>query len=397
MALTPTSVTGGSLSMRDMVLLTSLQTTKGAINTSPVFEPVRRISGALTKKVNWSQSENLNQGYNPNDQIKGSSELTCAFESATSKQAIRYIIEALYAAETTYSLTAATFATLVNGFTVPAAAYAALSVGDGFWISGTTNPLNSGFYFVASKSGGTTIVTTIAPAATEAAGASVTLKSNRYTNANNAYYRTFQNAVTDLSAGGDNISRLTGYDGIPNSATLSIAEEGETKTSMEYMVEREVAGYAAIAGQTVTAMPTDATVSAVGGVLAFYVNGLLNTCTVKSMELSLALNQEGDNAAGCGMRYARGTPEFSGSVAVRTDKSNPFVWRNYSFDGTRVAIAARISHGNGEESTIVVRRAVVTEAEPDVGSVIANTEASYAAELDQTIGHAVAVYTNWTV
>ena len=115
------------------------------------------------------------------------------------------------------------------------------------------------------------------------------------------------------------------------------------------------------------------------------------------MELSLAFNQEGDNAAGCGMRYARGTPEFSGSVAVRTDKSNPFVWRNYSFDGTRVAIAARISHGNGEESTIVVRRAVVTEAEPDVGSVIANTEASYQAELDQTLGHAVAVYTNWTV
>ena len=396
MALTPTAVANSALSKRDTVLLTSLQTNYGAINTSPVFETVRRVSGGTIKKVNYTQSGEIVAGYNPQNQVQSGIDLTCAFETEASKQTIKYLIEALYAEDTSYTNTASTFASLVNGFTVPAATYAALSAGDGFWVNGFANTLISGFYFVASKNGGTTIVTTIAPVATEAAGASVTIKSNKHLNSNDPYYRTFQTATTDLSTVSD-VSRHTVYDAIPNTGSVSIPEEGAVTGSFEYMAEREVSGYEAIAGQTVTAAPTDLVVSAVDGVKAFYVNGLSATCIMKSMDVSISLAQAGDNAAACGKRYSRGTPEFTGSAVLRALRDAPFTWRNYAHGGTRVSVACRMSHGGADETVIVFTRCVVTEATPDLDADIVTTSASFSAELDTTLGYSVGVFTNWTV
>ena len=396
MALTPTAVANSALSKRDTVLLTSLQTNYGAINTSPVFETVRRVSGGTIKKVNYTQSGEIVAGYNPQNQVQSGIDLTCAFETEASKQTIKYLIEALYAEDTSYTNTASTFASLVNGFTVPAATYAALSAGDGFWVNGFANTLISGFYFVASKSGGTTIVTTIAPVATEAAGASVTIKSNKHLNSNDPYYRTFQTATTDLSTVSD-VSRHTVYDAIPNTGSVSIPEEGAVTGSFEYMAEREVSGYEAIAGQTVTAAPTDLVVSAVDGVEAFYVNGVSATCLMKSLDLSISLAQAGDNAAACGKRYSRGTPEFTGSAVLRALRDAPFTWRNYAHGATRVSVACRMSHGGTDETVIVFTRCVVTEATPDLDADIVTTSASFSAELDTTLGYSVGVFTNWTV
>lgn len=54
-------------------------------------------------------------------------------------------------------------------------------------------------------------------------------------------------------------------------------------------------------------------------------------------------------------------------------------------------------HGNGDESAIVFRQAIITEATmPDGNGAVANTEASFVCEKDSAADVTVAVYTNWS-
>jgi hypothetical protein len=397
MALTPTTVGDGLLGGGDFRVGKSLQTAYGAINATPVFVPVRRRSGRPAKAVGYTQDETVTEGYQGQEQIQDTTDLTVSIEASATKQSIGFLVEAIYAAETIYTLTAATFAAVANGFTVPAAAYAALSVGDGFWVTGFAGSTINGFYIVGSKTGGTTIVTTVAPAATEAAGASVTLKSNKYVNANNAYYNAFQTRATDLSKVGS-LDYHTLYDAVANTFSMEIGETGIITASSEYLAEREVAGTALISGQTYAAAATDRALSAVQSVQAFYVNELPATCKMKSMSLSVANNQQGDDAAGCSKRYTRGAFEVTGSTVVRSMKSNPFVWRDYYWNGTRVSCGVRVSHGNGDETYIVMSQLVVTESTMDDGNnAIANSQASFTAEGHAATNSTIRVYTNYAV
>lgn len=395
MALTPTVVNDGLLGGGDFRVGKSLQTTYGAINANPVFTPVRRRSGRPAKAIGYTQDETVTDGYQGQEQIQDTTDLTVNIEASATKQSIQFLLEAMYAQETLYSLTAATFAAVANGFTVPAAAYAALSVGDGFWITGFANTAINGFYIVGSKTGGTTIVTNQAPAATEAAGASVTLRSNKYVNANNPYYNTFQTRATDLSKTAD-IDHHTLYDAIPNSFAMEIGETGIITSTVEYVAEREVAGTDAISGQTYGAAPTDRALSAVQNVEDFYVNGLPATCVMKSLSLSVNNNQQGDDAAGCSKRFTRGAFEVAGSTVVRSMKSNPFTWRDYAYNGVRVEVGVRLSHGNGDETYIVMPQLVVTENTMDDGNnTIANSQASFTAEGNAATNSTIRVYRNW--
>jgi len=397
MALTPTVVGDGLLGGGDFRVGKSLQTTYGAVNATPVFVPVRRRSGRPAKAVGYTQDETVTEGYQGQEQIQDTTDLTVSIEASATKQSIAFLVEAIYATETIYTLTATTFAAVVNGFTVPAAAYAALSVGDGFWVTGFAGATINGFYIVGSKTGGTTIVTTVSPAATEATGASVTLKSNKYINANNAYYNAFQTRATDLSKAGS-IDYHTLYDAVANTFSMEIGETGIITASSEYLAEREVAGTALISGQTYAAAATDRALSAVQNVQAFYVNELPATCKMKSLSLSVANNQQGDDAAGCSKRYTRGAFEVTGSTVVRSMKSNPFVWRDYYWNGTRVSAGVRVSHGNGDETYIVMSQLVVNENTMDDGNnAIANSQASFKAEGHATTNSTIRVYTNYAV
>jgi len=211
-------------------------------------------------------------------------------------------------------------------------------------------------------------------------GASVTLKSNKYINANNAYYNTFQTRATDLSKT-DDIDYHTLYDAVANTFSMEIGETGIITASSEYLAEREVAGTAAISGQSYEAAATDRALSAVQNVEDFYANDLPATCIMKSLSISVANNQQGDDAAGCSKRYTRGAFEVTGSTVVRSMKSNPFIWRDYSWNGSRVSIGVRLSHGNGDETYITMSQVGVTEAPQDDGNnAIANSQASFTAE-----------------
>jgi hypothetical protein len=395
MALTPTTVGDGLLGGGDFRVGKSLQTAYGAVNASPVFTPVRRRSGRPAKAIGYTTDETVSDSYQGQEQIQDTTDLTVSIEASATKQSIDFLLEAIYADETLYTVTASTFAALADGFTVTAAAYAALSVGDGFWISGFADDSIDGFYIVEEKDVSNKIVTTIAPPDTEAAGASVTLTSNKYVNANEPYYSAFQTRATDLGKAGD-IDYHTIYDAISNSFSMEIGETGIVTASVEYLAEREVSGTASISGQTYASAATDRAISAVQNIEDFYANGLAATCIMKSLSLSVNNNQQADDAAGCTKRFTRGAFEVTGSTVVRSMRSNPFVWRDYYWNGTRVEIAVRISHGSGQETYIVFPQAVVTENEMDDGNnAIANSSASFGCEHHAASNSTVRVYRNW--
>jgi hypothetical protein len=119
---------------------------------------------------------------------------------------------------------------------------------------------------------------------------------------------------------------------------------------------------------------------------------------MKSMSLSVANNQQGDDAAGCSKRYTRGAFEVTGSTVVRSMKSSPFVWRDYYWNGTRVSAGVRVSHGNGDETYIVMSQLVVTENTMDDGNnAIANSQASFTAEGHAATNSTIRIYTNYAV
>jgi len=393
MALTPTIATTGAITKRDRKIYSCLQTNYGAVNASPVFEPFRRISGGVTQSISYVKDETVVDGFQGQDNVKDETTYAVSLEASTSKQSIRLMQEAMYSQETIFTATASTFAAVATGFTVPAGTYSALSVGDGFWVTGFAGATINGFYIVSSKTGGNTIVTSIAPAATEAAGASVTIKSTKYLNANNQFNRTFQERLTDLSKAG-NTDFATFFDGFANAFSMSIAEQGIVANSIEYVIERKVDGTAAIAGQTDAAATTDRSVSAVDGVKGFYVNDLSATCKMKSLDISIALNQQADNAAACSKRYTRGTPEFGGSSSIRLLRDASTTWRDYNTNGTRISIAVRMSHSATEETYIVFPQVVITEATLDEGEVT-TISATFAAELHASKGYTGAIFTNW--
>lgn len=400
MALVPTTVNDGLLGGGDFRVGKSLQTIKGAINANPVFNPVRRRSGKTSKTIGYVQDETVSDTYQGQEQIQDTKSLAVAIEASFVKQSVDLLIESIYAAETLYTVTASTFAALVDGFTFTAPAYAAISVGDGFWMTGFTNPDLNVFYIVGSKDAANKVTTTVAPVAAEAAGASVTLKSNKYINSNNAYYSTFQTRTTDLSAAGG-ISHHTIYDAIPNNFSAEIGENGIIGATVDYVAEREYsANGVAIAtpftGQSYAAAQFDRPLSAVQNVKNFYVNGLIATCKMKSLSFAIALNQQGDPAAGCTDFFTRGALAITGSTVVRSMKSNPFIWRNYFWEGTRVSISVLLDHGGGDQTYIVFPQVVVTEGPQDDGNnAISNTQASFTAEGHAASNSTMRVYRNW--
>lgn len=395
MALTPTVVSDGLLGGGDFRVGKSLQTNYGAVNPSPVFTPVRRRSGKTDKSIGYIQDETVSDSYQGQEQIQDTKDLSISIEASFVKQSVEMLIEAIYAQETIVNITATTFESTATGFEGTGNPFANIPVGGGFWITGFADEDNDGFYIVSAKPDNNTVTTTIAPASVEAAGASVTLKSSIYINANNPYYSTFQTRTTDLSKT-DDIDYHTIYDAIPNSFSAEIAETGIVSATSEYVAEREVQNNLPVTGQTYAAPAFDRPISSVQNIEDFYVNSAIATCKMKSLTMEVALNQQGDDAAGCTKFFTRGALAITGSTVVRSMKSNPFIWRDYYWNGTRVSIGVRVSHGNGHETFILFPQVVATEHTQDDGNnAIANSQISFTAEGNAAMNATAIVFKNW--
>lgn len=398
-----TNVTDRVMRGSDFNVGISVQTDKGVIDPNPIFRPYRRTEGKGAKVINYTEDPTVNNGLQGLEQIQESKDLTADLSSTFSKQSVNMLIQALHAPEVIVAIAESDISATATGFESAAGDFSSVLVGDGIWVDGFTDTTINGFYIVSAVDTSTnphTITTTIAPAAIEAAGAAVTIDTSRYWNADSPCYNTIQTRATDKSAPGE-VSHHTLYDAILNVFSGEIGEVGIVTNTANFVAEQEVPGNEEIAGQTYAAPFTDRSVTSVKGgdaaVQAFYVDGLNYTCIVKSLSLEVNNNYEKDDSAACDSLYVRGQPTFGGSLAVRSFISDPFEWRDYSWNSTRVEIAVRVSHGNGEETFIIFRQCVVTEAtQPDGNNTVANTEATFVCEKDTDAEVTMAVYRNWT-
>lgn len=371
------------------------QATKGVVDAAPVFVPYRRTTGKPTLTIGYTQDETIQLDNQGQQNIQDTKEYTAEIESSVSKQTINLLIQAIHGVESVFTDTGADYEATASGFVLPAESYAALSVGDGFWVDGFANDEIDGFYVVESKDGSNTIATTIAPAATESVGAAVTLEANKTVNADSPTYNLIQRRTTDLSATGD-VSYLTLYDAVLNTLSIEIGETGIATNSAAFVAEKRIDGTSAIAGQTYAAASTDRSISSVQNIPGFYVDGVDFTCIQKSMSIEVNNNYAGDDAAGCTRQFARGQFAVSGSAAFRARISNSLDWEQFYQNGTTKSLGVRISHGGGDETYIVMPQILITEhSQADGANDVANHEVSFGAEGNAATNSTIMVFRNW--
>jgi hypothetical protein len=389
------TVSSGNAAGKDISVGLSPQTAYGAPNASPVFRPVRRTTGKPKTVVNYTQDDTVNTDNQGLENVQESTEYTMELSSSFSKQSVYLMSAAIYGDFVNYTNTATTYAALVDGFTVPAAAYTALSVGDGFWVSGFAGATINGFYIVSAKAAANKIVTTIAPAATEAAGASVTLVSNKCKNGVAPTYFTAQ----EMFATSTTPIHSTYFDGLVNTFALEIGETGIITSTANFVFERKLSQTTAVAGQTYTAKLIDRSASSGRGLVNWFVDGAAYTCTQKTLTLNIDNASTGDDAAGCARQYVRGQFSVGGSASIRAKTVNPVEWRNYYENEIKKSMGVLISHPKSTDQTFIVmmQNAITEHDQANGGNDVANHEVSFASEGHAATTSTIMIFTNWAV
>lgn len=401
----PTNVSDRELRGADFKVGISPQTEKDVIDTDPVFSPMRRTEGKTNKTVNYTNDPSVQIIGQAQEQIQDTQDLGMELSSVVSKQSIEMLIQAIHAETITNLVSSTATAATASGFTSDTDEFGPLQEGDGIWVSGFSDADINRFYIITGKTSDGEIATYPAPAATAAMGDSVEIRSNRSLNEDKPTYNALQTRATDLSQV-DDINYHTIFNGIINTFSMEVGETGLLSSTMNFVAEDEVTeadgsvSTRPVSGQSYLTPATDRAVTArknaQAAVKAFYVDDESATCSVKSITIEIDNQYQKDEAAGCEAYYTRGQFAISGSAVVRSKISNPFVWRNRSWNAIRAKIGFRLSHGNGEETYIVVNRNTVTEhTQPDGNNVAANSEISFVGELEPVKGHTVEVYRNW--
>ena len=148
-----------------------------------------------------------------------------------------------------------------------------ISAGEYFFVTGLTDTDDNRAFYAVSIAGDD-IVTSPAPASTEAAGASITLASMKAQSGTSRYYFGLQERLVDLSAAGD-VSYRTYIDSQFNTLSFEIPESGICTSTGALVSEIPVDGNTAISGQTDKARQDQSdAVSAVNNIKRFWVDGI---------------------------------------------------------------------------------------------------------------------------
>lgn len=384
------------LSGNDYSVHLSKQAAKGAIDSNPAFDAFRRTEGKARKNVSYVQSGEVKTNRQARQNVKDASTFAAELGFEMNEQTIGYMIDAIQATEATVSVTDTDIAADANGFTDAAGnGFASFAVGDYIFVSGFSNSDLNRTYRITTKNSDADIEVLPVPAATEAAGATVTIQTKRSASAENISYYTVQTRVTDESAAG-NVDYQTFYDGQMNTASFEVGESGIITGSLAIVAENQQSGNAAISGQTDNTADSSEVLSAVNDVVRVWIDSVDSNCTVKSMGFEFNNNLQEDRAAGCeGAQYANGEITLSGALMTRLPVSDSQAWRDRYLNGTNVALALEINHGSGKSTVIEIPQAVITEHEiADGSNVVANSEMTYTAEEDSR-GYTCVIYRNW--
>ena len=384
------------LSGNDYSVALSKQTAKEAINASPVFDVLRSTDGQARVNTSYVQSTEVKTNRQARQNVEDSKSFMADVSFEFTEQTVPYLQDAIQGVEVAVTETETTISSDANGFVDSGvAAFAGFVVGDYIFMSGFADTTINQAYRIIVKNTDGDIETSPAPPAVESAGASVTVTSNRTTSGSTIPYYTVQTRVVDQAAAGS-IDYQTFFDSWFNTASFDIGETGIITGSFAMVAEEKVDGNALISGQTDSAADTSDVLSAINNVVKIWIDGVDSDCTAKSAGYEFSNNLVEDKAAACeGSKYANGDMSLSGSLSSRLSIDNSQIWRDRYNEGTFVAIALELDHGNGNFTIIEIPRAVITDHEiADGSNVVANSEMTYTAEEDSR-GFTTVIYRNW--
>lgn len=396
---TETTITDRLLSGSDFNVFYDFQAAKGSVNSNPDWTPFRRGEGIPKTIKSFTEGANIPTDRQAVKQIEESDEYMGELSGGTTKQNIAMLVASLAGGtETQRTDTGTGYAATGTGFTDTGGEFANYVVGDVVFFSGFADATINRGYMITAKADANTITTSPAPAATESAGASVTASCNvTYSGEAETLVMMQQRAPDNTKAA--NTDYQTYYDGYIDTMSVEIPDTGVVTSSMSVKFGEKVAGSAAISGQTDNAQMTDPELSSVSNIKAFYVNNTKQDCSIKSMNIELANNYQADDGAGCDKAYSIGQLAVTGAVVVRSPISAPFVWRDYYRNATNIgSLAVEMSHDSSDtdQTFIVVDNVKITEHDQPTGSnTTANSEASYTAQRNDTLGTTIRVYRNW--
>jgi hypothetical protein len=392
------TVADRSLSGSDISVFTSPQTAKGVIDTSPVFDQFRRVEGKPVKTVAYTNSNEVKTNRQARMQIQESTTNAAELSFELNESTALYLDAMLHGNKVDNSVApAVTIASDADGFTDSANGFTGLIVGDWFNITGFADSSIDGFYRISVKNSDGDIETLPVPPAVEAAGASVTIESQKTSSGSDPTYFTVQTRTLDKSASGD-LSHDTFLDAVINTGALEIGETGIVTGNFALNIESLVSGNAAIAGQTDSAIDTSSVVSSTNNITAIYVDGIDSACEVKSFGLEFNNGYSEDRSAACsGARYAFGDIEVSGALVTRAVISNTFLWRDKYRNSTPFSIAMLVEFsGTTRWMIIELMQALVTDhSMADGSNVIASNDMTMTLEEDSVTSKTVQIFRNF--
>jgi len=394
----PSTVADRSLSGSDISVFTSPQTAKGSINVSPVFDQFRRLEGKPVQTVAYTNSNEVKSNRQARMQIQESTTNVAELSFELNEQTALYLDAMIHGAQVDNSVAAAiTIASDADGFTDSGSGFTGLNVGDWIKVAGFVNTAINGFYRISVKNSDGDIEVLPVPPAVEAAGASVSMESQKTVSGSAPTYFTVQTRTLDKSAVGD-LSHDTFVDGIINTGSLEIGETGIVTGALALNIETLLPGTAAIAGQTDAAIDVSSVVSSTNNITTIYVNGVDSACGVKSLGLEFNNNYQEDRSAACdGARYAFGDIELSGALVTRAIISNTFDWRSRYRNTTPFSLAFLVEFANSTRWMVIeIMQALVTDhSMPDGSNVIASNEMTYTAEEDDITKTTIQIFRNF--
>lgn len=369
------------------------QTVKGEIPVNPEFNYFRRTEGAARKNVAYVQSSEVKTNRQARQNLKDTVTFPAELSFEMTKQTIGEMQAAFQSTESVRTATSSTIEFDATGASSTDGSFTDFEAGDYIFVSGSGS--NDGVFKVTAKTDSDNVDLSPAPTV-EAAGASITVDSNRTVTAKTPRYFAIQTRTVDQSAV-DNIDYRTFYDCQINTGSFEIAETGIVTGAANYVGEQLEDGSAAISGQTDAAIDQSAVISAQSGIEQFWVDGTPDDCILKSMGFELTNNLQEDNAAACeGAEYANGDLGLTGSLVARNRIDDANVWRDRYENGTNIELAVTVDHGEGEKTVFVVESCKITEHTRATGSnAVANSEMTYSAE-ESSRGYTAAIYRNWS-
>lgn len=386
-----TTVTDRELVGEDISVHLSAQAVKGVADTNPEFFKVKRVGGLPKQTKGSTTSSTLSNSQNGKANIQTSSEQGAELSTEVFQQTKDLLVAANHSELDDNTITDTDIAVTATGFTVPGNT---ISAGDFIFVSGATDDDNNITYHVDSVVGDE-ITTTPSPATTEAAGASITVASKKYSNGLTPTYFLGQRRQLDKSKAGE-IAYFNFTDGLIDALSLEIPEEELLTATTTMMWEVAEESRTLITGQTDAAEDDSEAVGAENQFKKFWVDGSPAECSLKSASLEIANGYQGSAAAGC-KRKSLGAREFAvtGNFVAKNYIANSSYWEDQFLAGARVNLAFEIIWSDGNSMVVQVERAYLAEHEQPSETGFAPSTLNFNAEENPVTGTTIRVFTNF--